>query len=113
MTLGQIINHEQMDFTDGGYIAWDDIDWGQDTVRYLQYTGLDDKNRTPVFEGDIITCSSGCPHAIEWTGEVGGTYIGGMPGWYLSEMNQGYAWTGSEEVIGNVIENGDLLNAQD
>ncbi|MFP9042019.1 YopX family protein, partial [Enterococcus faecalis] len=40
---------------------------------------------------------------------LGGTYIGGMPAWYLSGLNEGYAWTGTEEIIGNIYENPELL----
>lgn len=27
MTLGELIDGEQVDFTDGGYVNWDDLDW--------------------------------------------------------------------------------------
>ena len=37
---------------------------------------------------------------------------GGMPGWYLSGLDDGYAWTNSEEVIGNIHEHPELLEEQ-
>ena len=80
-----------------------------DKVILMQSTGLLDKNGTEVYIGDIIKCSRGCPHEVYLEKEYGGTYIGGMPAVYLKEIKEGYAWTGSEEVIGNIYENPELL----
>ena len=78
-------------------------------VEFMQFTGLIDKNGAEVYEGDIVKCSRGCPHIIYWEKEIGGIYLGGMPGWYLSGLREGYAWTGTEEIIGNIHENPKLL----
>ena len=78
-------------------------------VILMQSTGLLDKNGTEVYIGDIIKCSRGCPHEVYLEKEYGGTYIGGMPAVYLKEIKEGYAWTGSEEVIGNIYENPELI----
>lgn len=80
-----------------------------DEVVLMQSTGLKDKNGVDVYQGDIIKCTSGCPHEVIWLEEYGGTFIGGMPAWYLSGLNNGYSWTGEEEVIGNIYENSDLV----
>lgn len=80
-----------------------------DEVILMQSTGLFDKNGQEVFVGDIIKCTRGCPHEVYLEKEYGGTYIGGMPAVYLKGLLSGYAWTGDEEIIGNVYQNHELL----
>lgn len=78
-------------------------------VEFMQSTGLVDKNGIEVYEGDIVKCSSGCLHVIYWEKEIGGTYGGGMPSWYLNGLSEGYAWLGVEEVVGNIYENPEIF----
>ncbi|WP_247913569.1 YopX family protein [Streptococcus parasanguinis] len=80
-----------------------------DEIELMQSTGLFDKNGKEVFVGDIIKCTRGCLHEVYIEKEYGGTYIGGMPAIYLKGIREGYAWTGDEEIIGNVYENPELL----
>lgn len=75
----------------------------------MQATGLLDKNGQEVFVGDIIKCTMGCPHEVYLEKEYGGTYVGGMPAVYLKGLLSGYAWTGDEEIVGNVYQNRELL----
>lgn len=80
-----------------------------DDLVLMQSTGLFDKNGQEVFVGDIIKCTRGCPHEVYLEKEYGGTFVGGMPAVYLKGLLSGYAWTGDEEIIGNVFENPELL----
>lgn len=79
----------------------------------MQSTGLHDKNEKEVFVGDIIKCTRGCPHEVYLEKEYGGTYIGGMPAIYLKGIREGYAWTGAEEILGNIYENPELLEEEE
>lgn len=79
----------------------------------MQSTGLLDKNGKEVFVGDIIKCTRGCPHEVYLEKEYGGTYVGGMPAIYLKGIKEGYAWTGDEEILGNIYENPELLEEEE
>lgn len=82
-------------------------------IHLMQSTGLFDRNDKEVFIGDIIKCTRGCPHEVYIEKEYAGTFIGGMPAVYLKGLNEGYAWTGDEEIIGNIYENQDILEVSD
>ena len=80
-----------------------------DKINLMQSTGLFDKNGKEVFVGDIVKCTRGCHHEVYLEKEYGGTFIGGMPAVYLKGLDEGYAWTEAEEIIGNIYENKEYL----
>ena len=82
-----------------------------DDAILMQSTGLKDKNGKEVFVGDIIKCTRGCLHEVYIEKEYGGTYFGGMPAVYLKDLREGYVWTEHEEIMGNIYENKELLDA--
>jgi hypothetical protein len=96
---------EHWEFGETNFINFDEIE-------LMQSTGLFDRNSKEVFVGDIIKCTRGCPHEVYLEKEYGGTYIGGMPAIYLKGIREGYAWTESEEILGNVYENKGLLEVE-
>ena len=98
---------EELELNDS--IMNDNIPVYPDEIELMQSTGLHDKNGKEVFVGDIIKCTRGCPHEVYLEKEYGGKYIGGMPAVYLKGIREGYAWTGAEEIIGNIYENPELL----
>lgn len=79
----------------------------------MQYTGLKDKNGKEIYEGDVVKCQQGCNHEIRYVDDIGGEFGGGLPGFCLEGLRRncgkGYAWTGEEEVIGNIYENPELI----
>lgn len=84
-----------------------------DELELMQSTGLYDKNGKEVFVGDIIKCTRGCPHEVYLEKEYAGTFVGGMPAIYLKGIREGYAWTGAEEILGNIYENPELLEVEE
>ncbi|EIT2383768.1 DNA-packaging protein [Enterococcus faecalis] len=108
-----MVNVKTIDFEKDGSIGcivdYSGINLDVSECVLMQSTGLKDKNGVDVYQGDIIRCTRGCPHEVIWLEEYGGTFFGGMPAWYLSGLKKGYAWTGEEEVIGNIHENPELL----
>lgn len=103
--INQVIEANEQYITIG---SWDPVT--PETVS--QSTGLKDKNGKEVFVGDIIKCTRGCLHEVYLEKEYGGKYIGGMPAVYLKGLLEGYAWTGSEEILGNIHENPELLEVK-
>lgn len=99
-----------------GKLYYGNADFKDYPVELMQFTGLHDKNGKEIWEGDIVKCQQGCSHEVMWDKEIGGTFGGGMPGWYLKGLiksgGRGYAWTGEEEIIGNIYENPELLTPQ-
>ena len=85
--------------------------WQFEDIELMEYIGLKDKNGTEVYTGHIIKCfPNKCPHEVIFAEAIGGTYFGGMPTFYLSGLTgDGYAWTGEEEVIGNIYQDKHLL----
>ncbi|HEW4864548.1 TPA: hypothetical protein V1T86_001762 [Streptococcus pneumoniae] len=102
-------------FSDGSTsvpLKFEDERNGEDVIL-MQSTGLFDINGKEVFVGDIVKCTRGCLHEVYLEKEYGGTFIGGMPAVYLKGLSEGYAWTGYEEIIGNVYENKELLEEKE
>ena len=111
----KMLEIENMNWSNGEF---ESIGYGLTSLRaankieLMQSTGLKDKDGKEVFVGDIIKCTRGCLHEVYIEKEYGGTYFGGMPAVYLKDLREGYAWTEHEEIIGNIWEDGDLIDGK-
>lgn len=76
----------------------------QGTSYYMQFTGFYDKNGREVYEGDILFPNL----VVEWNNELGSwVYDNGSSPTHLSSD-----WVKSSEIIGNIYENPELLEAE-
>ena len=83
--------------------------YGLHQVDLISYTGLKDKNGTEIYEGDILVADYGMSKTIgcvEWMDDMGTYAIHTAGGGYSFSLQHSRR---SDEVIGNIYENGDLL----
>lgn len=82
-----------------GYTDWEHDSFAWENIELMQYTGLKDKNGTPIFEGDIVKTPSGeCEVEFDY-GKFEPIDASGEYGWLHSQL----------EIIGNIYENPELL----
>lgn len=100
--MHEVIN---IDFASATKISW----WGFEgecgehpIEPLMQYTGLKDKNRKEIYEGDIVKYGDR-NYKIAWDDE--GSFFGVVYGYSIQGGLFGYA-----EIIGNIFENPELLN---
>lgn len=76
-------------------------------LELMQYTGLKDKNGVKIFEGDIVKTAYGEIYDVFFTS--GGFMVSN----FEYEFNLTDSHTAKLEVIGNIYENPELLEAED
>jgi|SaaInlLV_10m_DNA_2_1039722.scaffolds.fasta_scaffold41397_2 hypothetical protein len=101
----------QIDFTDGGYLMSDEIEW--ENVIWMQCTGLKDKNGKLIYEGDIIQplaeASFYGDATAEYKRRVFRKFVIRIPEVYMTILPGGTIREDTIEIIGNIYENPELL----
>ena len=130
-TIGEFYEGVEMSFVDGGTLPFKDIDWSEDVVSYLQYTGLNDKKGIEIYIGDIIIDNNVFVETVDVG--VGQVPVAELPDgriWEVTmrDFEDGIVLLNNEkeigccdhveggfsitecEVIGNIYQNPELLN---
>ena len=77
------------------------------TFVVMQYTGLQDKNRVEIYEGDVVRHSTKIPGRLEWLAgfQMPVIWIQSGLAYNMWRPQEAERW----EVIGNIYENPELV----
>lgn len=104
----QMLTEENFDFVVSAYdsiIKLDEYGWTEHGVDCVeQYTGLKDRNGKEIYENDILEDGSGEPLEYWVVRFEDGKFIGSTQG-----VDEDIFELTDLEIIGNIHENGDLL----
>lgn len=84
---------------------------GKDDVELMQYTGLHDKNRKEIYEGDILQISDVDKAIVEWSNKYASFILKPIGDYYFDNDVLGCSTEHNDliEVIGNLYDNPNLV----
>ena len=80
-----------------------------DSIVWLQFTGLQDKNSKEIYEGDILINTSGRKCSVVWFAPAGCWDANALNDAGNPRGSDPPSWTRETEVIGNIYENPELV----
>ena len=115
-----ILSDSIMQTSYGCVNLWHEGKWIEVIPRTVgQYTGLKDRNGTKIFEGDIVQTNKfflsvglNAKYVIEYDVEIA-CFIGTMQKSYVKHFTTFQNDSDQFEVIGNIHDSPELLNAED
>lgn len=115
-----ILSDSIMQTSYGCVNLWHEGKWIEVIPRTVgQYTGLKDKNGTKIFEGDIVQTNKfflsvglNAKYVIEYDVKIA-CFIGTMQKGYVKHFTTFQNDSDQFEVIGNIHDSPELLNAED
>ena len=82
----------------------------EDDSPIMQYTGLKDKSGKEIYEGDIVKHTGGTK-PVKWWGDIAAFDMGMSRN--VTDQEMGMCYLDEAEVIGNIYENPELLEAKE
>lgn len=102
-SLAWRINEKSMTKNDGNYR----LDWDEEALELMQFTGLTDKNGKEIYDGDWLKDSLGRLHKMVWSDTEARFQLRFFEvDWQIRHIVDARTM----EVIGNIYENPELLN---
>lgn len=105
-TLKQLVDEDIFNYI----TEFEAVQSGFDNWKWMQFTGLKDKNGKEISEGDIIKSDYGFTYKVIWS--TGSFKLRGT-GRTKSTSTWSINHVDSLSIIGNIYENPELLNSQE